>query len=116
MSTSINFPSIKGPAYPYEPVLAYDVIKTETEYGYEQTRPMNTRVQEAFNLSWAALPLADWLTLKSFYNTTLVKGALSFNFTDTLTNTTKEYRFTGAPSASSDDGINSKVTVQIKEV
>jgi len=116
MTTSINFPSIQNPSYPYEPILTDSTIKAESEYGYEHTRPMNTRVQDSFNLNWVAMPLADWLTFKSFYNTTLVKGALSFNFTDLLTNETKEYRFSGPPTVQSENGLNFKISAQIKEV
>jgi hypothetical protein len=67
-------------------------IRSETEVGLEKVRRRFTRGVDIISCS-VFLEKEDVALFKSFYNTTLNGGVLSFDFTDPFTDALAEFRF-----------------------
>ena len=90
------FPTLtRPPIYPLDPdgELEDAVLRSESEAGYEQTRPKFTRARRSFGLRYR-MSDADVATLRAFELTTLVNGSDSFTWTHPLTSTSYTMRLT----------------------
>ena len=100
MATSLDFPNISPPSYPFNEKYMDSTIRSSFENGTEQTRERYTRrIKEFPSASWQALRQAEYEQLDTFYSVTTSGGALSFNWTHPSTGVSKEVRFTGPPDA-----------------
>lgn len=77
----MDFPTIQYPVYPLKENIPDHTWKGETDNETILTRPRFTKVKHSFTLTWDALPIADLVTLHSFYLNQARQGALAFNWT-----------------------------------
>jgi hypothetical protein len=75
----------RQPVYPIEEKTTDNLIKTESEAGYQQTRPRHTRVIRTFKLSYKALTDADKVLLDTFFYTSTNHGSTIFAWTHPIT-------------------------------
>lgn len=80
------------------------VLRTRMEAGVDKLRSRYTTPIVKSNVSML-ITLAERNTLETFYNTTLQRGVLSFDYTDPIDSTSYEYRFVGTPKYSSGGGL-----------
>lgn len=86
-----NWPSIKNADFgSASTTVVKPAIRSKSESGYTQTRARVTLAKEKRTLGWRSLSDADYATLIAFF---VANAGGSFNFTDPLTSTTKEYTF-----------------------
>jgi len=85
-----NWPSIAQPSYNSSEEYYRPQIKTEFEANYAQSRPTATRSIYRWSLKWSAMPLADYATLKTFFNT---NQGLSFTWTNAIDSSSHTVRF-----------------------
>lgn len=116
MSTSINFPTIASPVWPLDEGREDGVIRSQFENGAEQSRLRFSRDRIDYQLRWTRMTTTDKGSLTTFFDTTTVRGSLSFNWTNPITSVTKEYRFTGPPKITAVDVGFWAVEFQIREV
>lgn len=85
------------PSYPLDPdgVIEDNVLRSQSEAGYEQTRPRYTRARRSWGVSYIRLSAADEALLRAFEITTLRNGADSFTWTHPISGTTYTVRLTG---------------------
>lgn len=62
----MDFPSIKPPIYPIKETIPDTAIKGKLENQVIIARKRFTRTPMSFELSWTALPEADYETLRAF--------------------------------------------------
>jgi len=71
-------------------------IRTNTEYGPQKVRLRETKVRYTVSVTME-LTSAEYATLKTFVETTLGLGVLTFNFYHPQRETNVEYRFVELP-------------------
>ena len=117
MSTSLNWPStLPNPLYPLAVTREDNVLRSNKDAGYEQTRRRYTRERKSYDLSWTAMRAADRNTIANFYDNETADGSLSFMWTHPIEGTTAEYRFTGPIKESLSNPGLYEVSCQIKQV
>lgn len=90
----------------FQRLLGSTTVESEVEIGLPKvrrrfTKPIN-RIQAQFQIE-----RTDVDTFEDFYNTTLNGGVTTFEFTDPISNTLKEYRFdTNSPPSYTPIGAN----------
>ena len=89
-------------------------ISTETDGGYKQTRPRNTRMKSTWTYSWANLTDVQYQTLRTFYKS--VGTADMFTFTDYSLGESHTVRFAGDWSGQYYHPTGWSVTLQFEEV
>lgn len=75
----MDFPNIKPPVYPIKETIPDTAIKGKLENQVIIARKRFTRTPMSFELSWTALPEADYEALRAFYHE--VNGAVPFRWT-----------------------------------
>ena len=78
MALELKFPLTKSPKPPYDITSEDNIIKSVTEDGYELVRPRYTKVRRVIKLKWD-ITNTEYLTLDTFYNTTVKNGAIPVN-------------------------------------
>lgn len=72
-------------------------MKSEMEGGYQVSRAKHTRTaRQTFTSGFTMLTAADFATLKNFYVTTVKGGSVIFDWTDPITATVLQVRFSGS--------------------
>lgn len=94
--------------------LTASTITTETDGGYKQTRPRNTRVKTTWAYSWANLSDTQYGVLKDFYKS--VGTADMFTFTDYALGQSHTVRFSGDFSGQYYQPTGWSVTLTFEEV
>lgn len=103
MALELKFPLTKSPKPPYDITSEDNIIKSVTVDGYELVRPRYTKVRRVIKLKWD-ITNTEYLTLDTFYNTTVKNGAIPFNLV---------FKTIGA--GSEDSGINFSFDVRFAE-
>nr|DAT59754.1 MAG TPA: hypothetical protein [Caudoviricetes sp.] len=75
----MNFPTIAPPVYPIREVIPDTAFKGKLENLTIVTRRRFTKTPMTFELTWSALPEADYAILRSFFHT--VNTAVAFDWT-----------------------------------
>jgi hypothetical protein len=99
---SLLWPITRPPIVPWDEKREDNVLRSNTENGYELTRQRYTKVRDTLGpFTWQYLSGADYNTLMTFFDTTTASGSLPFSFSaSTRTSTiTKTVRFTAPPDA-----------------
>lgn len=89
-------------------------ISTESDGGYKQTRPRNTRVKSSWSYSWAGLTDNQYKTLRSFYRS--VGTFDMFSFVDYSLGESHTVRFSGDWSGQYYQPTGWTVTLMFEEV
>lgn len=89
-------------------------ISTESDGGYKQTRPRNTRVKSSWSYSWAGLTDAQYKTLRAFYRS--VGTFDMFSFVDYSLGESHTVRFSGDWSGQYYQPTGWTVTLMFEEV
>lgn len=89
-------------------------ISTESDGGYKQTRPRNTRVPSSWTYSWACLTDDEYKTLRNFYKS--VGTAEMFSFTDYALGESHSVRFAEDWSGQYYQPTGWTVTLKFEEV
>jgi phage-related protein len=89
-------------------------ISTESDGGYKQTRPRNTRNKETYTYSWANLTNDEYKIIHDFYKK--VGTYDMFTFTDYALGDTHTVRFAGEWSGQYYHPTGWSVTLQFEEV
>lgn len=108
-----NFPNFT-PLNPYEPQFVDNVLRTDTEGGYINTRPKYTRIKRKFTLNYY-LTDEEHEEFVEFY-TTEIKASGSFNFTEPITGTTRVCIFSEVPKETRTTHNHWEVSISIIEV
>ena len=74
----MDFPTIKAPIYPIKETIPDTAIKGKTENQTIIARKRFTRTPMSFELSWTALPEADYERLRAFFHE--VNAAVPFRW------------------------------------
>lgn len=74
----MDFPKIKAPVYPIKETIPDTAIKGKLENQVILARKRFTRTPMTFELSWTALPEADYEKLRAFYRE--VNAAVAFRW------------------------------------
>ena len=74
----MDFPAIKAPIYPIKETISDTAIKGKTENQTIIARKRFTRTPMSFELSWTALPEADYEKLRAFFQE--VNAAVPFRW------------------------------------
>ena len=74
-----TFPDIMLPKYPFKEKVEDPSIQSKQENGLVKSRARFTRMRSTFTLTWGALPLADFITLRTFYRS-VCGGSNSFTW------------------------------------
>ena len=74
----IQFPSIQEYSFEEDITPEEPGIGHEPEDGMEITRPRFSRTRTTYNRHWNAMPEADFLTFKNFYDNTIRGKSLVF--------------------------------------
>lgn len=93
----------KSPKPPYNLSQEENVIKSNTEDGYELVRPRFTKARRTAELKWDVVN-ADYLAVDNFFNTQAKHGAVPFNLS---------FKTLGAGNG--DLGINFSLDVRFAE-
>lgn len=94
------FPTLSiNPSRPLDEVREDNVIRSNVEGGYEQTRPRFTRLRRTWTLKYEFLTQTDKDTLDTFL-TTVKGGSDAFSWTHPTTSQTHNVRFTKPPTFS----------------
>lgn len=80
MST-INFPNISPPSYPFKEKIEDNSIRSKFEDGSMQSRKKFTRSRDTFTVTWNNLPGNEYRILKNFIKNTVNYSAESFVWT-----------------------------------
>ena len=94
--------------------MAASTISTESDGGYKQTRPRNTRSKETWTYSWANLTDAQFQVIKDFYSE--VGTYDMFAFRDYSLGKTHSVRFAGDFTGQYYHPTGWSVTLQFEEV
>lgn len=94
-----TFPTIEGPSLPITPEPDDPTLSSESDGGYELTRPRYTRIRRKWTLVWPHLLHADYTTLMAFYDS-MSGSSVNFNWTNPATGTVSSVRFAGQPESS----------------
>lgn len=76
------WPSIQDPSYPFNESIQKRQIRSNFESGHVLSRAGSTVSKRIFELSWNAMPEADYQTLKTFFETNI---GLTFTWTHPVT-------------------------------
>lgn len=101
----------------FQQTLGNTVIKSETEIGLPKERRRFTKGIDRIGAT-IIINRTDIATFDNFYNTTLNGGILTFEFTDPISDTLKEYKFdTSSPPVKRPFGANDfLITMQWIEI
>ena len=100
----LKFPlNNKSPKPPYNISQEDNVIKSNTEAGYELVRPRFTKVRRTFELKWDIVN-SEYQLIDSFFNTEAKYGSVPFNL---------QFKTMGAKTG--DSGISFNVDVRFSE-
>lgn len=92
-----DFPTLSiPPIFPIEIEREDNVIRSQSEAGYELTRPRWTRIRKTFTVKYQLLTPADKALLDTFIDTTTC-GAYLFNWTNPADSTVYSVRFAVPP-------------------
>ena len=95
------------------------LLASESDAGYEQTRPKFTRQRRIWGVTYNELPAADVATLRTYRDTTLVNGSSAFTWTHPLLGTTHTVRLIDGKinySSAADKYGVSQVSFKLREV
>ena len=81
-------------------------IASPVEAGYVQTRPRFTRIREEWHVSYSGLPAADRTALRA-HEVAVKVGADYFSWTDPVTGTSHNVRYTGPIKYKLDEAFDS---------
>lgn len=82
------------------------LIRTSMDAGPDKVRRRSSSVPEHYSFPMR-LTGAQYSTLRTFHDSTLGNGALSFNFDDPLDDTSKTFRFLSPPNTQGIKGATS---------
>lgn len=94
--------------------LAANTITSETDGGYKQTRPRNTRIKETMTYTWTCLTDDQLNVLRNFFKS--VGTYDQFDFTDYSLKETHAVRFTDNLSCQYYHPMGWSVTLKFEEV
>lgn len=97
----MDFPTLSlKPALPLDFEREDAVLRSESDGGYEMTRPRFTRNRMVFTLQYEDLPMAECLSLDSFYVDDCANGSVIFNWVHPGTGVSHKVRFKQPPKFS----------------
>ncbi len=76
------WPSIQDPSYPFNESIQKRQVRSQFESGHVLSRSAATVSKRKFELSWKAMPEADYQTLKTFFEANI---GLTFTWTHPAT-------------------------------
>jgi len=72
----------RQPIYPLDETCPDNLITSDAEAGYVQTRPRHTRSRRSFKLQYKGLTDADKAALDTFFYTDTSHGSVAFTWTN----------------------------------
>ena len=114
--TNLKWPDIPNPIYPLKTDREDNVIRSNTDSGYEITRQRYTRTRKSYELKWTAISQDDRDTIVKFYDTKTASGSLSFTWYHPVDGSKHEVRFSEPIQESLTNNNIYSITVKIKEV
>jgi len=92
-----------------------NLIRSDMEMGPEKTRPRFT-ASRTFISGSMEMTVAEWTTLLSFYESTLVYGSLEFDWSDPVDGTNASFRFREPPGIVSTRGDLFTVSINVEQM
>lgn len=99
----------------FQHIFGNSTLESETDVGPPKKRRRYTTEYDTFN-GTIELEKDDYVTLETFYKTTLAGGTLTFNFNHPITQVQSEFQFTQPPSMVPLGGTYFRVSFNWREI